>query len=72
MRAPTPRRWWWLASQGMITLGMGMIVFSGIMSPDGLNRGEILTLVFASLGFVTNLITLRRWDRNQEVRRWLE
>lgn len=50
-------------SQGMLTRGMGIILFSGIMGPDGFNRWGILNLACGSVNFVTNLVALRKWHR---------
>lgn len=53
-------------SQVMLTLSLGMIALGGIMSPDSFDGWNLVSLAAGSLTFVFNLISIRRWRRNQE------
>lgn len=60
-----PRPRWWLASQGVITLGLSIILLTGIMSPGGFDGWTVMGLTSSSFSFFLNLITLRQWRHDQ-------
>ncbi len=66
-RLPLIQPWWLtLASLGMIA-SLVLLGIAGILG-SGLDGMDLLTLSVGSCSLVFNLISIRRWRRNQERR----